>query len=88
MKRLLCNAKLSLFNKILRGSILLNSSKGPQWDLGGNLPRSNLVAVILRVSIVFAGILPSDGLAYFNISLYLRAVVLNLGMPLTLQENC
>jgi len=71
MKRLQCNAKLSLFNKILRGNILLNPSKGPQWDLGGNLPRSNLAAVILRGSIVFAGILPSDGLAYFNISLYL-----------------
>ena len=42
----------------------------------------------LAASAVFAGILPSDGLAYFNISLYLRAVVLNLEMPLTLQENC
>ena len=51
MKRLQCNVKLSLFNKILRGNILLNPSKGPQWDLGGNLPRSNLVAVILRGSI-------------------------------------
>ena len=45
MKRLQCNVKLSLFNKILRGNILLNPSKGPQWDLGGNLPRSNLVWV-------------------------------------------
>lgn len=69
MKRVLCNTKKSLLNKVLRGNIA--NSSDLSGGLGGILPRSNLAQVIVKEPIEHAGMQLSDDVDYLSVSLYL-----------------